>query len=793
MDVFFLQARMRLVKQFQFINNELQSLPYPLVSRFTSFQRAISSPEELCHWVKFHADLGHCMLKGILTRALKHESRAKSTDANTLTSWILLDIDGLIGSTPEVALQEIGINSSYIVQYSASAGVKPEKGLSCHLFVLLSDPVEPAQIKEWLIERNITRFPTHISLNKLNESLHWPIDITTCQNDKLIYIAPPVCLPKELDTFQAQGKPRIELISKPNAYFTFPKNPTIILPHVITNLVNSLRSDKKLKPSKLQRIDTVTQLLYSPHPAPAKVTGARVGEEFTHLNLNGGDSWGYYHPTDNPKFIHNFKGEPIYKTSELVPEYWNDLQRAKHEAKASKSKGSGNSPRAILAFRDFATDLYYNGYFDTATNELEIAPCTSKDRLHDFLANNGQPIPESIPDWTCTYNPDSVARVNLSTNTLNWFVPSRFMQLDQSKLPKLTDPPPTILHLIHNVIGNSPDLVEAFLNWCACAFRYRRPNGTAWILQGVPGTGKGMLVNEILRPLFGIDNVAIKRMAELSDKFNDFIEGTLLCFIDEISIGEDKDHDRIVANLKQQITEPIVSIRKMHVSAREISNYTNWLFSTNNKQPIKIEEGDRRYNVGEFCEVMLKDRVDTYWLADQVAKELPDFVAYLLTRKADKRQASMVCSNEAREYMINSSMITADVLAKAINTGDLQKLYEYVDDLSVTADYSRRNKAEAYGRLLEELILTQRDTLLREELAIIYDATVGNVPKEAAKFTQYLGHHEVRLKVVWYKGKSVRGIKVHWVCDPTWLAQTQVELTKSKVIPLIIPTPKVSP
>jgi hypothetical protein len=83
--------------------------------------------------------------------------------------------------------------------------------------------------------------------------------------------------------------------------------------------------------------------------------------------------------------------------------------------------------------------------------------------------------------------------------------------------------------------------------------------------------------------------------------------------------------------------------------------------------------------------------------------------------------------------------------------------------------------------------------LLREELAIIYDATVGNVPKEAAKFTQYLGHHEVRLKVVWYKGKSVRGIKVHWVCDPTWLAQTQVELTKSKVIPLIIPTPKVSP
>jgi hypothetical protein len=43
MDIYFLQARVRLVKQFQFINNELQSLPYPLVSRFTSHHETVRS------------------------------------------------------------------------------------------------------------------------------------------------------------------------------------------------------------------------------------------------------------------------------------------------------------------------------------------------------------------------------------------------------------------------------------------------------------------------------------------------------------------------------------------------------------------------------------------------------------------------------------------------------------------------------------------------------------------------------------------------------------------------------
>jgi Family of unknown function (DUF5906) len=777
MDIYFLQARVRLVKQFQFINNELQSLPYPLVSRFTSHHETVRSLKEFYDKLVLHADQGHCLLKGILHKALMDESRAGTISALDTTYWLLIDVDGLIGFTPDDVMTKLDLSDiSYIVQYSASSGVKPDKGLSCHIFIMLERGILPSQAKDWLIEKNLSQFSSHISLNKLNESLHWPLDITTCQNDKLIYTAPPICIPKELDKHIG---PRIVLVTKTRNFLSFkPTQPTPST--TTTTLINSLREQKHLPKTAKTKLDRQTKFLYTPNPAHARVTGIRQGEEFTHLNLNDGDSWGYYHPNNRPEFIHNFKGEPIYKTPELLPEYWNELQKVKY----AQAKPALPSTRTCLAFRDQATDTYYNGWYDSQTDDLTLHEVRAKDRLHDFLTNNGQTIPESIPDWTCDYRPLDHTCIDVPNRKINWFRPSPYML--QSYTP-VYQCPQNILYLLHNVFGNEEDFTEYLLNWIACAFRYRLPNQTALIAQGVPGTGKGMFINEVMRPLFGSSNVSIKRMSELSDKFNEYIENTLLCFIDEINIGEDRNHDKIMADLKQQITEPVISVRKMRMAAREAINYANWIFSTNNKQPIKIEEGDRRYNVGAFCEVMLKDRIDTYAFVVEIQKELPAFVNYLMTRTADKALAASVCHNEARQYMIDSSMITADVIAKAINKGDLQKLYDYLDDLDVIVENQRYAKAEAYGRLIKELILTERNVLTREELAIIFDSTVGRVPRESAKFSQYLGHHDLRMAPVWckVKRKAVRGIKVQWVCDSVWLKATQDELqTKTNVVPL---------
>jgi hypothetical protein len=47
-------------------------------------------------------------------------------------------------------------------------------------------------------------------------------------------------------------------------------------------------------------------------PDSAVITEMKAERGFVYFNLNGGDSWAYYHPESNPDYIYNFKGEPSY-------------------------------------------------------------------------------------------------------------------------------------------------------------------------------------------------------------------------------------------------------------------------------------------------------------------------------------------------------------------------------------------------------------------------------------------------------------------------------------------------
>ena len=60
-------------------------------------------------------------------------------------------------------------------------------------------------------------------------------------------------------------------------------------------------------------------------PDESVITETKTERGFVYFNLNGGDSWAYYHPENNPDYILNFKGEPAYLTKELLPDYWQQL------------------------------------------------------------------------------------------------------------------------------------------------------------------------------------------------------------------------------------------------------------------------------------------------------------------------------------------------------------------------------------------------------------------------------------------------------------------------------------
>jgi len=170
--------------------------PYPMVKKFTSYSEEVNTIEEFSDAIKKHAKQGHCLLKGRLDRPIINESRAGHTNSNDPTNWMVLDNDGL-DLIPHELMILLGLDDiRYIVQYSASFGIVPGRS-SYHIFILLKDAVQPSQLKLQLKYWNLNtpEISTHLSLTASGRALRWPLDVSVCQNDKLIFIAPPICGP----------------------------------------------------------------------------------------------------------------------------------------------------------------------------------------------------------------------------------------------------------------------------------------------------------------------------------------------------------------------------------------------------------------------------------------------------------------------------------------------------------------------------------------------------------------------------------------------------------------------
>ena len=317
MQLTFLKAAVPLTKSFlKAANGTIEKTSYPNVYEVTTLHEECNNPKAFAALLTKHAALGHCLLKGTPTRDLVCESRAGTTDSNATTDWVVLDVDGLPCRDVAEFMHMMRLdNVSYVVQYSASYKITSQD-LRCHIFLQLNQPTAAPLIKQWLIQLNhqIPTLRDAMTLTKTGHALCWPLDITACQNDKLLYIAPPVCKGLK-DPLAKSG--RIEYIERGTN--------TISIPLVNTTAQNKVLTSKRVAELRAAEGYELRKVTYKMHgsmevmvkPDSSAVSNIKTERGFVYFNLNGGDSWGYYHAEDNPEYIHNFKGEPIYLTKEI--------------------------------------------------------------------------------------------------------------------------------------------------------------------------------------------------------------------------------------------------------------------------------------------------------------------------------------------------------------------------------------------------------------------------------------------------------------------------------------------
>lgn len=767
----FLSASLPLTKTIEKLaDGTFFKTPYPLVGNFTSETVSIKDITQ------FHKELmaratspkKPCLLKGTLAKPLKMESRKGTTNTNDSTAFVCLDMDDAKFSSPEEVMRALGLESvSYVVQYSSSYKLGGNKNLSCHIFFILSKVVAAPQLKAWLMHLNLTvsSLESNICLSKSNASLHWPLDISTCQNDKLIYTANPV--------FKGMVSPvkdedRIQLVIKAKQVYDVTKmelKPIESLKKTAKDKLNALRTSAGIAPLKIK-----SRMVgeYEVQAGVGEIAAYEVIDcgEYNRLNLNGGDSQAYWHPKSDATYLHNFKGEASLLLKEVLPHYYADLVR---NAKANDATPSAQGD-LLLAFREKVTATYWKGTWNPEESLLDINVVKSELQLDHFLQGHGRSLGAFIPEWRIEFDPKNPVVVDEDNKVINTFIPTAFMR--QGKLNKKGNFP-VIQRVLDSAVGTG-EIQAHFLNWLAVVWQQKRKPLTAWVLHGTEGTGKGVLFHDVLKPLFGKSHAVQKRATELGSQFNGWLEPALIVFIDEIDADMFVNAKAVEADLRTLITEPTVSIRRMRTDSYEVKNYSAFIFSSNKKRPVSIPAGDRRFNIGVFQHDKLKISQAEI---DSITDELEAFAHHLSTIKADFHSAKTVLQTEDRTAVQRMSVTSVDALANDLINGNLMGLWEAMpDEALMEASGIEDPIAKAFAHLVRRCAKEEISRLTRDEISLIFRHCIGKVPEGKHKFSAFIRHHGIETKRFRFGNAYVYGMETRWVISKEDMAFLKEDL-----------------
>ena len=656
-----------LTKKFTQTERGYSKESYPNVAKVNSLEIVTDgSPDAFYQALKQSAAISACLLTGYLDRELHGESRAGCKLEGQLSDYVVFDLDDLQGvETIEefvrdflpVPFHEV----SYVAQHSASSGLS-FGGIRAHVFFMLAEPTEPAQIKQWLTETNLDndKLKHQLTLNAGGGSLGYPLDRVANDHGRIVFIAPPICT----NFTDPMAGERISLVTKSLGHveFQFKTSSNKVVRAKERDVITQLRAAASL-PTKALNIKQIAGLDVLIDADEVTVDDHWWGNGFIHLNLNGGDSGAYYIDPKRPKYIKNFKGEPVLILQKVASGFY---QSIKDDLEVAE----------MLLFRDKITDTFYAGRYDPIEDKIEELYPIVKSNIKNWANKEfDQDVDmEDIDNYTFEFAPDNKRTVDRSSRFVNRFDPTEYMRLplDEGVAYEM---PTTIGRLLLHICGDDAAVLEWMLNREAVIFQLRRKSQTAMVIQGVPGIGKGFYYKAITEKLYGNYQQSIQLKQQENDLFNTFLTQTLV-----LHVEESQSQPAMRDQLFHWIADDTISVRRMHREVEAVKTYCNFIFVSNHFDAVQIESDDRRYTVAPYQTEKLLDVFTNEELDVVIPQELSQYARYLLTREANVEKARIPITNQAKEEMRFAAMSTADLFVDAIKRGDLDWLVQrYVE------------------------------------------------------------------------------------------------------------------
>ncbi len=781
---------------------------YPAVRKFNSHKRHYTSDQK--GFDAFYNDLdergkvGECLLKGDLKGPLNNEPRKGRHVDDASTDWIVLDFDKVLipakkatSFTQTVAwcvesLPPAFHKASYVAQASSSYGLDGDfSRASFHLFFFLATPLYPLQVTDLLVVLNQSQpFEGMIGLTGSKLALSYPIDICTGQASRLIYIAPPTFEPGAEDRDGFVETMQSRLIKKTALNFPLLElTPDNYSPSASSRFksrkVNDLREasgEPRIKGDFWSTFADFTDgsLQSTPiayQPGEMEITFAEAEGNYIRYNLNGGDSNAYWVYKTDPAVMRNFKGEPFFSFAAASPTmYAWHMNKFCGETltvdEGNELKEIGLTTEVPYIVRVEKEDKYYTLRADFSNQTYHtLINANSRQGRMDFIKYCGGVVPDPAPNYEVIYDPTNTQRLKppetaTATGYINKFQPSQYM-LDCVSV-KATLPvkdaidsyrfsTPNTYILLNSALGDDRESFEKFILWISYIFQKRDKTGTAWVMHGAQGTGKGLLLDQVLRPLFGDSNTRQIRAGLLHDNFDNATGGTLLLALDEFKINA-KD-TKTMDKLKNMITEKNTNVRNFGEALKAERNFMNVLLFSNHADSTPVAVTDRRFNIAPLQHTPLKNRVENLELfVSRLQEELPRFAIMLASVEATLGEVQVPLMNSAKREMQELTMTAAETLARALKTCDFEFFADMMEFSTATYGGDAGTLMTAKNgirKFVNEMANPGADKMIgidRTTIHALYMVHTSDFSVTTHKVSQALGKHQVK-----WSRKSIEG------------------------------------
>lgn len=806
MHLTFLSAAVPLSKTIAFVQatNTYAIASYPMARRMTSIVELVHTTEEWEEQIAKHGAVGNALLFGSLTRAIEDESRAGLADKDKLHEWVCFDFD----KVPKPPTLEGALDAIYtylpdachdvecIIQLSASCFDPRTKHLSCHVFMRLAEPCSTKRLKDWLVSLNFQNeaLKALLGLTDSGNALKYKLDPSVADPARLIYIAPPT-----IKGFKAATTEWLRGFAGDKEKLELPARPPVSRDEISAE-VNRQREAIGLEARDYKTVKFQGELVLQ-NAEECVISDIKVsGNHYMRFNLNGGDSLAYFIDLNKPAIIGNFKGEPFMMTKDVNETFYKSLVKSTQNMPSPQPNAESLD---VLAF--YATNrasALYIGTYDRISEAMRVEK-SHETAATAWLKQYGIPFRTTLPHHDLVYDISSDLRYEEGHTVINLYNRTDLMR-NYGKLERTMHLNPTLAFMdehcpitmmfLRSITGD-PKSAASFVNWLAFIFQFRVKTGTAWLLWGTEGSGKGKFLEHVCQPLFGSDNVGQVLLSNVDQQFNALLEGKLLVNIDEAAMSRTRDKVEAMAKLRNWITEPTIVINEKHVGERSVPSFVNFIVSSNDFRPVALNTGDRRYHVGTRQEKRLLPSPNEFATLVQ-GTELPKFAEALGRLIVNEKMVREPELNQQKVRLFEATHSLTDMVAMAILEGDASFFFEARPSSVAlgTSNYSPLLPIKQYDDLLRAMLNNTFTCARHEDLYVLFSVVVNDTkffPDNATMQKQMFGRYglaatERDLHLDKRSDQKVHGVRVGpWKPVPEFMQSVVPNKeTSSTVVPM---------